>query len=943
MQSLRNKIDQLEVQLNLYNIDIACLTETHLKSFELDNVNIRGYLKTTAYCRTIHEKGGVIIFHKSTLSTYIKEINKINTKSVEKSFEVSGIEIKFDNKKINILTIYRSPCGNLEVFFDKLEMLLNELLRDKSMIILCGDLNIDFQSDSREKCRLYDLFNSLEISFHVQEPTRFDLRSSSGIDYICSNFLGGNNSNFSCEVVTNGMSDHTSQILCFDIPKYIPENLKNSVRTRLYSDVNYQTFLNYVREENWLEVYSAITLDEGFKAFIDSLSYYIDISFPFVYTNTCHNKNTWITPGIKISSEKLKLLYKIMIETKNPAHINYYKSYKKIYRKVIKAAKKLNNEKIYNSSSSKSKAVWSIINSELGNKNNRSESIAEIKVDNEVIRNLVEIANQMNKHFTEIPNKLAKNFVDSEPVTTLTRNITHYPTIFIDPVTENEIFNIITDLKKSNSVGLDKISSNMLKSVVNHIVKPLTYLINRSLSEGIFPDILKVAKIIPLHKKGDKTSIDNYRPIALLSSISKILERVIFKRIVAFSLQHNILCDEQHGFRGGRSTTTAMLSFLNNLYDSLDKNNKCFGLFMDLSKAFDLVEHALLIEKLSNYGFRGKLSEWLVSYLSNRKQAVEINGVMSHTLDVTCGVPQGSVLGPLLFILFVNDLPSVANECNLIMFADDNSCLNYNKNVHDLTTDTQQKIESFVAKFNSDKLLINREKTVFIHFTPGFINYNESYLLSIKGKSLAQVNSTKFLGIHIDNSLNWQVHINVLCKKLSSVCFALYRLKPITNQSVLLSYYYAQFYSRLTYGIIFWGSSHYSERVFIFQKRALRNIVGVNRLTSCRNIFKQLQILPLACIYILEIVTYVKSNIHEFLRNSHNHTYDTRHQNNLIIPSHTLSLYERSPKYMGVKLYNKLPEHLRELNNVKHFRRKVRLYLLDHIFYNTSEYMECVF
>ena len=352
--------------------------------------------------------------------------------------------------------------------------------------------------------------------------------------------------------------------------------------------------------------------------------------------------------------------------------------------------------------------------------------------------------------------------------------------------------------------------------------------------------------------------------------------------MLRFCNKHNILSNEQHGFRMGRSTESAMLCLLNKLYEHLDNNKKCFGIFMDLSKAFDLVDHALLLGKLNKYGFRGKLGEWLTSYLSNRTQLVEIGNTKSGRLPVSRGVPQGSVLGPLLFILFINDLPDVINSCLLVMFADDNSFLNVNENVNNLITDTQNKINLFVFKFENEKLMLNSDKTVFMHFTPRLINYNKSYLLKIQGKSLEQVTSTKFLGVHIDNALNWESHIIILCKKLSPVCFALYRLRNITNRDVMLSYYYAQFYSRISYGIVFWGSSHHFERVFRLQKKAIRNIMGVSMRTSCKTYFKKLQILPLACIYIMKIVVFVKSNLNIFLRNNYNHEYNTRRQEQFI-------------------------------------------------------------
>lgn len=242
--------------------------------------------------------------------------------------------------------------------------------------------------------------------------------------------------------------------------------------------------------------------------------------------------------------------------------------------------------------------------------------------------------------------------------------------------------------------------------------------------------------------------------------------------------------------------------------------------------------------------------------------------------------------------------------------------------------------------YNDNGLLINAAKTVFIQFSAKFLNMNESQLIRINNKSIVQVHSTKFLGIYVDSTLSWEIHINNLCTKLSSVCYALYRLKQVVGKNVVLSYYYAQFYSRIAYGIIFWGSSCFAERVFKLQKKAIRNIAGVSRITSCRNLFKKYQILTLVSLYILETVCFVKQNITEFLSNNFYHDYNTRGQNNLLTPLHSLTLYEKSPYYIGIALYNKLPETIKEVNSKIVFRKRAKQMLLEGNFYNLNEYFE---
>lgn len=375
------------------------------------------------------------------------------------------------------------------------------------------------------------------------------------------------------------------------------------------------------------------------------------------------------------------------------------------------------------------------------------------------------------------------------------------------------------------------------------------------------------------------------------------------------------------------------------LHENLNNKNKCIGMFLDLSKAFDLVNHELLLDKLYMYGLRGKVHSWVKSYLSQRSQVVEIHGYISNKLNIKCGVPQGSVLGPLLFLIFINDLPNIVNQKNLTLFADDTSfiCADLSKN--EAVLQSQNIINRFVEWFSRNKLFLNISKTEFILFKPRTSQITESHLIKISGSSIKQADTVKFLGIYINQFLNWDDHLRYLCLKLSSVCYVLYRLKPLTSRDILLAYYYAHFYSRIAYSILFWGSSSQSIKVFRMQKRALRNIAGVNKNHSCTNLFREYKLLTVPCIFIYEILLFVKCNYSSFLTNNFNHNYDTRNSNALVIPQHNLSVYETNPVYVGIKFFNKLPNYIKGIRGLTQFKNSLFNFLVDHCFYDVSEYI----
>ena len=385
----------------------------------------------------------------------------------------------------------------------------------------------------------------------------------------------------------------------------------------------------------------------------------------------------------------------------------------------------------------------------------------------------------------------------------------------------------------------------------------------------------------------------------------------------------------------------------NNILKAINQKLHVGGIFCDLAKAFDCVNHEILLAKLNFYGIHGIYSNWFKSYLTDRKQKVQIqppnlSEVSSKWGIVKHGVPQGSILGPLLFIIYINDLPTTINSLSQpIVFADDTSVIISSKNIEDFYSVANVVLSHMSKWFIANKLVLNLDKTTVIKF---LTNNLPQYPLNIgyNGKDIEETISTKFLGLQIDNHLNWKTHIEQLIPKLSAACYAVRAMIHISNLLTLKSIYFAYFHSIMSYGIIFWGNSTDSKKVFILQKKIIRIMTGSKQRDSCRSLFKRLEILPLPCQYIFSLMVFVAKNQGNFQTNSGVHGINTRNKNNLHKPNANLSCFQRGAYYSGIKIFNKLPCNLKNLiGNVVQFKIGLKNYLNAHTFYSLDEFFSC--
>ena len=947
-------------------MDVVAITETSENkdhSF-INNISIDGY-STPLHTPTNSLKGGVAMFINKDFDAY----ERTELKAQTELYESVWAEIK-NKKSKNIVVgcIYRHPKSlksDISEFNKYLDATLSKLVKEKKEIYLCGDFNIDLlrMNDFETHLEFYTLLNSHGLLPFIVQPSRV---VTNQVPSLIDNIFSTNIS----DAVSSGniyltLSEHFSQFASvnrspIDIKKMTMygRNLRNFSENSFRDDVSIQQWRQDTNDPNLL-TYDLVRKLDGCA----------ERHAPTQKLTPKEIKLTlkpWITPDIQ---NLIKLRDRLFERKKRqPENDHVREVYNRVRNRVsrqLEKSKKQHYESYFDEMNSNIKKTWEGIRKIVNVKKSTKFSISHLNVNGKIVDEPVDIANNFNNFFVNVGPETDKTVprIPNQSPNQFLKNRNQFDFI-VAHISEEDIIDIIVALPKK-SIGPHSIPINFLKIVADIVAIPLCRIINFSFSQGIFPDMLKIAKVIALFKAGSTEEVNNYRPISLLPIFDKIIEKLMHKQLYAFLEVHDILFKNQFGFRKKCSTAHSLIEITEKIKESIDSGKFGCGIFIDLKKAFDTVNHQILLQKLEHYGIRGTILKWFESYLTDRKQYVFYNGVTSEMKTIACGVPQGSVLGPLLFLLYINDLPNISDKLQFFLFADDTNIYYESKDLKILEKTVNEELKKLSLWLNLNRLALNVAKTNFVIFRSCQKVPNHNVTLLMNKKALQQKDHVKYLGVLLDQHLSWKYHIKSVALKVSRGLGIIAKLKPFLRDNLIRTIYFSVVYSHLYYGIQAWGSADPTtlNKLVILQNKAVRILSGKQYfqiygqepgpLPSSEPLYKKLEILKINDIFELSISNFVYStltfespaifnNWFQYTHEIHEHT--TRASTDIIRESYfdvgvaqqSFTLHTKGASNIyggkmiqvsGPLIWNRIPEDIQQAGSILTFKKHLKLHI----------------
>ena len=848
------------------------------------------------------------------------------------------------------------------------------LKKDKN-IHISGDFNINLLNVSSHagSSEFFDIMSSNHLLPTISIPTKLNTSGNhSLIDNIYTNVF--NPDIISGNITFNVSDGHLPSFVIIPKPNqnHLPKKHNFYKRSNKNFDPQDRDFpiTKFLVSQELLNIDWNQTLETeksdaniAFNNFYSTIEPIIDKYMPLEKVKNKEHKRRykpWITPGIRRSMNRRdKLLHKVIKMKNSPNKLSLQAEYKLLRNQIVELTK-LSKQNFYNtyftSNNGNLRKIWQGIKRIINIKSQSFDTPSCIlHKDGNIVTDPKEISDCFAEQFTLVADKILEqrryNGDDEDYAKYLPPSNPN--SIAILPVDGPEICAIIQQFNTNKGAGPNSIPPIFLKHMLNELAIPLSWIANISLSTGIHPDKLKLARIIPIYKKGSKLLTCNYRPISLLSNINKIFEKIVYSRVFSFLDGNNAFYEHQYGFRPKYSTNHALISITEKIREALDQGKIAIGVFIDLQKAFDTVNHSILLKKLHNYGIRGKMLDWFRSYLSNRQQFVSILGFDSKKMEIKHGVPQGSVLGPLLFLIYINDLHRSIKSSLTSHFADDTNLLTISettrptrkhpnrKPIHLLQSRVNRDLKGLNAWLTANKISLNAAKTELVIFRKPSVKC-PSTNIKINGQKISPSSSIKYLGIYLDEFLNGSAHCDQLHTKLlrANGMIAKSRHYLHNNQQHLLTIYHSIFSSHMIYGCQVWGQtdSKYFKKIQTLQNNALRLITFAESFRDhVSHLYKDLNILKLRDFVTLQnlllVHDYFNNNLPEsfsgfFTLSREIHTHRTRGamRGQLYVPNtESVRFGRKSIKLKSILSWNELARNFPGIDLLQYSRSKLKM------------------
>ena len=926
-RSLLSCIDEVKLIILNSKIDILCISETWLEQNIPDRfVNIDGY---TLFRKDGGRGGGTCMYVKNCLKGVEMKFNHPACQGIE------DVWVKIQMKKLPSIIVgamYRHPHATSDSF-DYIHEIIQRIAIDDKAIFLLGDLN-DNVLDRQSK--LQKIVNILNFSQLIETPTRITNTSRTLIDVAITN---SKEKVLNAEVEACHVSDHELISLTVDISK--PKHEKEIKTFRSKQNYSQEIFCNTLLDniDRFNEILRTDDVNIQQDIFTTNFMSSLDSCAPIVTKTITRPPAPWLTDDIRNEmAYRNRLKERLHFEYNEITEALYKLSKKRVKRMIRIAKSNFHRNRFINERNSK-KNIWNIVNEVIPCKSKCSSSI--------IVNDPVASSERFNEFFANVGKKTYESVRSStghghlpqinQQRNNMRQNLRHR--FRPQPVSVDTVVNIVMDMKNKNSSGMDGISIRFLKDSLPVLAFYLTVIINTSIVTGVVPDKWKHAIVCPLLKQGDVEDPSNYRPISLLSVLSKILEKVVAKQLYEFLSVNNLFSECQHGFRKGLSTQTALIKITEELYKNIDKFEVSLLALCDLSKAFDSVSHSLLLQKMDALQVD---DFWFSNYLSNRTQAVKINSAISSKQKIEYGVPQGSVLGPLLFNIFINDLNEVSGDSTLVQFADDAQFLLSAKveNLESLVQRMEATMERVNKYFSDNGLKVNSDKTQFIFIgSRAFIDrIPEDIKIKVGNTELSPKDSAKNLGVILDSHLSFEKHVDYVCTKANGLLFFLMRNKDMFDNETRKIVVEALVISLFTYCSLIWGACTTSIRNKLqkVQNFAAKVSVGYGRKHDHATPFiKKLDWLKInemlqyhELLFMFKIVNSQSPvGVLSITQVGQTHERITRQIHELHVPRTRTLIADKALSIRGSTQWNKLPDIVKQDSRMTSFKNKIKEYV----------------